>query len=412
MSNKSIIATPVSARHANIANAIAFIILGMTFSAWSMGVPAFRENLTLTGAAGDFSYGMIALAVGVGSVVGSLLAGRLFDLLGGRTMMLVVCCAFGVSFFPLGLVQGHVAAGIIGCLMGGLRGALDTILNSHGVQIEAAYQRPMMAKFHACLSVGMFLFAIIAGYVTTGQESSAFIGFAVMGGLCIFAGLMLSRYFMHTHVEPSSLQVDKGARGTSQSLKITMLAVMLGLLIACGVVCEGAVIDWGVDFMRRTLDAPTLIAGYAISVFTVGELIGRLIGDKAARVLGRPQTMAASGIVAVLGIVLMTQSGSHLVSLAGFCLLGIGVACNTPLLISTAGNAHPANRGRNVGTVIFVGYCGALVGPGAAAFIVDDYGINYVFAFPAVLMALVAIFGPMLMRKRRSAAIGQEPQPV
>jgi predicted MFS family arabinose efflux permease len=104
---------------------------------------------------------LIALSIGVGSAAGSLFIGKLLDLFGARPVISLCAMVYPLSIIPLGYFSGFWFTLVFGAVLGLFRGALDTALNTHGVQVERFYRRSIMSAFHASYSFGGFLLGMI-----------------------------------------------------------------------------------------------------------------------------------------------------------------------------------------------------------------------------------------------------------
>jgi predicted MFS family arabinose efflux permease len=316
--------------------------------------------------------------------------------------------AYPLSLIGLGLADQYWFAMAFGIVLGVLRGATDTALNAHGVQIERFYQRPIISSFHACFSLGGFLFGILASYLAGLSEESAVIPFTVVGVSLALLSLSMSHFLL---VKEELLPIErtpiKSAHPAPKNLWITFLMVGLGTLMIAGMISESAVSDWGQEFLMRETGLGISTAGLGISLFTGAGFVGRLTGDWLAERIGRAAMMFFCGAMSIAGIALATLSHDGHLAMAGFALLGLGLACVAPLVVSAAGSRDPANAGRNVGIVNGVGFAGLLGGPAAYSYVVTTFGIGALFYVPLALTILLAVFGPVLMAGRRSKTLAR-----
>jgi len=389
-------------RKARLANFAGFMIIGALFYTWSVGVSAFRNRLGMQGSLGDLDFGMVALGIAIGATVGAFAVGKLVDLFGPRTVIRCTLLAYPLSLIALGLADQYWFAMLFGIALGTLRGATDTALNAHGVQIERFYQRPIMSSFHAFFSLGGFVFGILASYLAGLSEESAIIPFTVAGLSLAALSLFMSHFLL---AKDELLTADDSEIKSQQTapvdIRITALMVGLGALMIAGMISESAVSDWGQEFLMRESGLTISTAGLGISLFTGAGFVGRMTGDWLAERIGRAGMMFFCGVTSIVGIGLATLSHEGHVAMAGFALLGLGLACVAPLLVSAAGSKDPENAGRNVGIVNGVGFAGLLGGPAAYSYVVTVFGIGALFYVPLVLTSLLAVFGPMLMNSRR-----------
>jgi MFS family permease len=414
---KTLETTPVPGRirKARIATFLGFMMIGAMMYIWSTGVSVFRAQLGFSGELGDGDFGLIALGVGVGSAAGALWVGRLLDSFGAKPVITVCALAYPLSIIPLGFVTGFWFALSFGVALGLLRGALDTALNAHGVQVERFYRRSIMSGFHAFYSLGGFLLGMVCSWLTGLYTDSVQVPFTVLGLAMFLVGCVFSRWLLGKHdvPEPSNSDWQTGAptgeAGAGPSVKTLLVMIALGTLLLGSMMGENAIADWGQEYIRREFSTSTSTAGMAVSIFVGAAFVGRLFGDRLAAAFGNAQVVFGCGVVCVLGMILTIVGGSATTGIAGFALFGLGLSCIAPLMISAAGRRDPEYAGRNIGIVNCIGFSGMLVGPAAITVIVSNFGLSKLMFFPLVMLGLLATFGPLLMRSPKSAVAEQAP---
>ncbi|MBV6822137.1 MFS transporter [Pseudomonas sp. PD9R] len=407
---------PLRIRKARIATFLGFMMIGAMMYIWSTGVSVFRTQLGFTGELGDANFGLIALGVGVGSAAGALLVGRLLDSFGAKPVITVCALAYPLSIIPLGFVSGFWFAMCFGVVLGLLRGALDTALNAHGVQVERFYQRSIMSGFHAFYSLGGFLLGMACSWLTGFYSDSVQVPFTVLGIAMLIVGGFFTRWLLGKHDVPDMSVSDwqAGAQssdetGKSPSAKTLLVMVALGVLLLGSMMGENAIADWGQEYIRREFSTSTSTAGMAVSIFVGAAFIGRLFGDRLAAVFGNSQVIFGCGTLCVIGMTITIVGGTAVTGILGFALFGLGLSCIAPLMISAAGRRDPTHAGRNIGIVNCIGFSGMLVGPAAITVIVSNFGLSTLMYFPLIMLGLLATFGPLLIRAPKVDASSKKP---
>lgn len=389
---------------ARFATFCGFILIGAMMYIWSTSVSAFRLHLGLTGQQGDLDFGVIALGIGAGAAAGSLLIGRFIDLYGPKRVAGATLALYALSIIPLGFASKASFALVFGVLLGFLRGATDTAINAHGVQVERFYRRSIMSAFHAFYSLGGFLFGMLGSYLAAQYTQSATVPFLICGSLLLILAIVIYPLLLDKDETPAEDQAVAVALDSTPhnrtTGRIVFVMVGFGVLLLGSMVGENAVADWGQEYLSRELGTTTSLAAMAISIFTGAQCFGRLIGDRIAEAIGAARVVFLCGAFAVLGLALSAFGGKASFAMLGFALFGLGLSCIAPLMLSSAGRKDPENAGRNIGIVNCIGYSGMLVSPAALSFIVSTFGISRLLYFPLVLLGLLTIFGPQLMRAR------------
>ena len=169
-----------------------------------------------------------------------------------------------------------------------------------------------------------------------------------------------------------------------------MVIWVLGLLALCGQVGEGAAGDWSAVYLHVDLGTSAAVAAAGLAAFSVTMAAGRMVGDRLAARFGSVRLVRGSGLVAGLGLAAGLLIGTPAAAVAGFALLGAGLAGIFPQIVSSAVRLDPSRAGRNIGRIAAVAYSGLLVGPVAIGAAASGVGLRDALLIPAALSVLVA----------------------
>jgi hypothetical protein len=164
------------------------------------------------------------------------------------------------------------------------------------------------------------------------------------------------------------------------------LVVLLGVIAGCTAFGEGAVTDWGALHLQEMGASPLLAAaGYA--GFSLAMASGRLAGNGLVRALGPTRVMAGGALLAAAGAAVAAGVPVVGAGIAGFVLIGLGLANVFPIAIARAG-AHAGAAG--VALASTVGYTGLLGGPPLLGIVAEAVGLHVAFGAVALLAAAAA----------------------
>jgi hypothetical protein len=268
-----------------------------------------------------------------------------------------------------------------------MAGLLDVAMNACGAQLEAAYGRPILSSLHAGYSIAGLAGAAIGGL-------SAWLGlgplptFAATAGALIAGGLLAGpRMVIPPAPAPAPPPPDAPRRSMGQ---IAAVIWVLGLLALCGQVGEGAAGDWSAVYLHVNLGTSAGVAAAGLAAFSVTMAAGRVAGDPLAARFGSVRLVRVSGLVAGLGLAAGLLIGTPAAAVAGFALLGAGLAPIFPQIVSSAVRLDPSRAGRNIGRIAAVAYSGLLGGPVAIGAAASAVGLRDALLIPAALAVLVA----------------------
>ena len=198
----------------------------------------------------------------------------------------------------------------------------------------------------------------------------------------------------------SSRQIPAG-RTPKPSMHLTQIIWILGLVALCGQVGEGSAGDWSAVYLHVNLGSPAGVAAVALGAFSVTMAAGRLAGDRLAARFGPVRLVRASGLVAGLGLAADLLVGTPAAAIAGFALLGLGLAGIFPQIVSSAARLDPGHAGRNIGRIAAVAYSGLLSGPVAIGAIASGVGLRDALFVPAALALGVSAAAGVLRPRRQ-----------
>ncbi|MEU8678600.1 MFS transporter [Streptomyces sp. NPDC048560] len=367
---------------ARSATFVYFVLNGTLLGMWVVQIPAVEEQVGISHA----TLGGFLVLLGVGAFAGMQLGGRLSDRLGTRTVVPLAGVLCSATLVLPGLAREPWALGAALLVFGFGNGTLDVSMNAHAVQVEKAYQRPVMSAFHATFSVGGVLAALAGaaaidlgwGTATT-LTTTACIG--VIVALASTRGLLPA---------PAAPEADTDGEPEAQKRAVPTRIWLLAVLALLIMLCEGAANDWSVLHLKTVLDAPESTAAFAYGTFAATMTIGRLLADRVSARFGPIAVLRYGSALAAVGITLVALSPWIWAALAGWALFGLGLSGSIPQLFSAAGHADPAAAGTNVSRVAGLGYVGMLAGPAVIGWMTHLMPLNHTFLLPALFCATAA----------------------
>jgi MFS family permease len=425
-------APPGGLRRARAAVLAYFVLLGVTEGIWIARIPGVKAGLHLT----DGLLGASLLVGPAGLVAVMPLAGRLSDQFGSARLSRSAAAA--VAVMPLFLWTASTLTGVMLAVLafGVAGGMLSVALNAQGVQVEQAYERPLMASFHASFSVGGLAGALLGGLLAwhqaghVGDPQMYILAGVALGGmtLAVVAGCWL-------HREPDRCDLSwpawrrvgswaggwiSGARrargvlagglawrawprravrpawGHSGSSRLTVL----GLLALSCLIVEGAAASWSGVYLRYNLDAPRGYAAAGFAAFSLAMAVGRIAGDRLASRYGPACLVRGCGLLASAGLAAALCTRSPAGAVIGFAACGGGLSCTVPQFLSAAGHADPQRPGAGIAKVASLGYLGLVGGPVLIGGFASVAGLPAALCIPVALGLCVASFGAVVIQDR------------
>ncbi|WP_063763869.1 MFS transporter [Actinoplanes subtropicus] len=382
-------------RRYRVAISALFGIAGAVLGAWTARMPAIQHHLQLSHS--QLSIALLALAAG--GLAGMRSAGRLVDRYGSAAVAIPTALILGPALAATAYVPSLPTLAAALLLLGSVHGLLNVSMNAAALTCQNAYQRPIMSGIHAWFSIGGALGAGAGAGCAHLQLSCPATYTAIGAAITVIAALAARRLAPPVQVVLSEPDPPAGARPSRHRGRI----LLLGALAACSLLCEGAIADWSSVYLDG-IGATSTIAGAGYAAFAGAMTVGRLVGDRiSARV--KPVTLLrASGLLACAGMTTGLLTGTPAAAVAGYGLLGAGLAGIIPQIYTAAGTLDPDHPGSGLSRVAALGYAGFVVGPvlvGAAAMHV---GLGQALLILPALAGLIAVAAPAVRGPRHTPA--------
>jgi MFS family permease len=397
---------PAQLRSARVAILAHFFVLGAATATWAARLPAIKAALHLT----DYHLGLALFTVPAGSVLTLAMSGRITDRFGAVRVLRIAGVCVPVSLLTLGVgprvgsLPLFLAALVV---YGALAGLLDVAMNACGARLEVAYGRPILSSLHAGYSIAGLAGAAIGGIfaaLTIGPLPTFAVAAAGLVALAVIAG----RRVVLPPVVPHEDRPDGPPRLSARQISIVIW--VLGLLALCGQLGEGSAGDWSAVYIHD-LGSSSGVAAVGLAAFSVTMAAGRMVGDRLSSRFGPVALVRVSGLVAGLGLAAGLLIRSPAAAIAGFALLGAGLAGIFPQLVSSAARLDPEHAGKNIGRIAAVAYSGLLGGPVAIGALASGVGLRDALLVPAALAVLVAVLaGVMSPHEDRGGSVRSEEQ--
>ncbi len=371
------IAPPKMAR---LAVTAIFFANGALVANWFARVPDVKLGLGLS--EGSLSLGLFAMAIGalLSQPTAGWVIGKVGSLKVTAVMAIANCAALILPGFAPSLPLLMAAL----FLFGASNGALDVAMNAQAALVERRYARPIMSSFHAMWSVGGLLGAAI-------------------GALAVARGLGTGTHFLIAAVAGVTVMLvalrglipdgPATASGHEPAFALPTRALLpMGIVALCALICEGAIGDWGAIYLREGLGSVAGVAAAGYAVFALMMAGGRFAGDWLATRFGSGNVVRTGGGLVMAGIGLALVGSVPAVAIAGYGLVGAGVSCVFPLIMSAAARTPGVAPGVGIAAMATAGYTGFLIGApligGMAELITLRGALSVLMLFGLVILLL------------------------
>ncbi len=352
-----------------------FFVNGAILASWVPYVPMVKQRLGI----GDGLLGVVLLFMAIGALGALPFAGTLVGRLGSRTVSVGAGLGLCLSL-PLPILAPTPFLVALALLFFGVfNSTLDVAMNAQAVEVEQRRGRALMSSFHAMFSVGGLAGALLSSVIAAAgvRATDHILAAALLGSVAI---LIARSALIAVAPSPSPVFV-RPTRGP----------LGLGVLALCALLAEGAIGDWSAVYLMDSRGASQSVAAAGFAAFSLAMAGGRFAGDHVARRLGAACLLRLSGVLATGGLLLALIVKEPVIAIAGFGLVGLGVANLIPVIFSAAGRAYAVAPGHGLAAVATTGYVGFLAGPPAIGLAAEVAGLPAALGIVALACAAVAI---------------------
>ena len=394
---------------------VIFALDGFLFGNWVVCVPQVKAHVHASAG----SLGLALLGISAGAVLTMVITGRLCARFGSAPITAASATLMSLAILLPARVTSVAALAVVLFVFGAGFGGLNVALNSSAVAITGHVGRPIMPSFHAAFSLGGLLGALVGGALAAVLSAVWHLTVTGLFGLAVTAlvGTLLIRaeasVAAPTPRPPERATARPPERATARpagarQARLPTLAgrprvfvAVFGLIALCSAYGEGAMADWGALHLHTNLHTSVGLAAAGYASFSGAMVVGRLSGTWLLHRFGRTFVLAAGGLTAAAGMLVAALVPVLALAIAGFILIGLGLANIFPAAIGQAG---ALDGPKGVATASTIGYFGLLAGPPTIGFLAERTGLPAALTTVSLLAAIGALVAVLVHRAEAAPA--------
>jgi predicted MFS family arabinose efflux permease len=374
-----------------MATQLIFLVCGLGMASWAPMVPYAKDRLALN----DANLGLLLLLLGAGAMLLMPASGWLVSRFGSRIIMAGAALVMALVLPLLLIMPSTVAMAVALFVFGSSIGTIDVAMNSHGVQVQNLYGKPIMSSLHGLFSVGGLFGSLGLGFLIKLGLNPTYAIFGI-SALLILITLTQYKYLFSADTERQVIARFSAVeeKPTANNQRFGWLhggVLFLGVMCFAIFLAEGAVLDWGAIFLRDIKGIDVAFAGAGYAAFSVAMATMRLIGDKLVARLNGKTVVVGGSLLGAAGLLIAVLSPWVSGALVGFVLLGLGAANIVPIFFSAAARLPGVSPTVGISAITTIGYTGLLAGPALLGFIAQRFSLPIALGFLAFLLVFVAL---------------------
>jgi MFS family permease len=359
---------------------IVFFVNGALFATLFARMPALKAEAGLS----DGELGLCIFCGSIALMLSQTLTGAAISRFGSRSVVAVGVTLYGGLLFLPAVAAGIPTFALGMAAVGAGSGILDVSMNTQAALAEAGSERRIFASFHAAFSFGALAGATSAGVVAS-LGVAPLPHLAAAGALGVVVGIAASRRMLARH--------DDASAGGPAFARPTKALFALGAIALCALLAEGSVGDWSAVLLADVRGASPGLAAIGLAAFSATMGFGRLAADPLADRFGPANVVRGGALVAMAGLAVVVLPLPPGVAIAGFLLMGSGLAGLFPLALVAAARAPGAAPAASIAAVSTAGYAGLLTGPAVIGGLSEATGLPAALTIIFPLCVTVVLLG-------------------
>jgi fucose permease len=338
------------------------------------------------------SVSAILMVYALGLVIGSIVSGQTIDRLGNKIALSTGMALVAIGAFGLARVETLPLAFVMAILVGFGGSSIVTGANALVPEIASTdAARGLWANIiNNFFAVGAFVGPFVLATLTLPQAGTI---------LAIAAVAVFALYLVVSMPPPKAAGVSLTA-GAGPILARPLFWSLTGMLFLY-VGCEVAVWQWLNRYLTEVREIETAAAGFTISLFAIGIIVGRIISSIVlAKGMIGPVPLTLVGAVAIVitytGILFVTELFAIRVMVT---LAGVAMAPMFPTILAATGIHFPKNTGTAIGLALTGGWFGSVVIPPTIGWMPQLHTGMFLPSVAAALMVVAAAVAVALSKQ-------------
>ncbi|MCB9306953.1 MAG: MFS transporter [Lewinellaceae bacterium] len=357
-----------------LAIGITFAADSLMFGSWVAYIPFVKTKLGLN----DAELGLALFGMPLGLLAMNPFSAGAIARFGLARTTVGATVAMAIAFaLPVWMPERWSFMAALFCV-GAAVALMNVAMNTCATAVERAEGIYIMSSCHGMWSMG--------GMFGSGS-AAALIALDVLPRLHLSILSLLVIALTLIWLRPALAQVPReehaiGGARFSWPNRMLLFMIFIGLVVSLG---EGVAFDWSAVYLRDTLGAPEQIAALGFTCFSLTMMAMRFTGDVLIPRFGERNMLYFSALLTSFALLVAIMAPAPVVGIAGFLLLGAGVALGAPILFNAAARVPGLAPGAGLATYATFSFIGFLAGPPLIGFIGESYGLRAGFAIVALL---------------------------
>jgi hypothetical protein len=286
--------------------------------------------------------------------------------------------------FPPALILVATAPGLAAvaaalALFAAANSVVDVAMNAQGVELERRLDRPVLSSLHAGHPLGL-----VAGGLAGTAAAAAGIGVAGHFTAAAVAGTALGLLATVPLVREPAAPAHRVLTRPSRRL------LALGAVAFCATLVTSSAENWSAVAVRSAHGASEALAAATFTAYALALAAGRAAGDRLVTRHGRLRVVRRGALLGGVGAAAAVLAPGVGGAMAGWALVGLGLAAATPAIIGAAPGLAAMPVPAAIAAITSISYLGSFSGPPLVGGLGELVGLPAALGLMAVVCAAMA----------------------
>ncbi len=355
--------------------------------------PDLREKFGLD----EIASGTLFSILPFGILAGSLLFGPIADRYGYRILLALSCVLLAAGFEGIAFSQAtgllKVCIFLVGLSGGSINGATNALVSDISDRDKGA-NLSLLGVFFGIGALGMpMLLGILEKSFSSGQI------IAIIGLISFATGILFLLIKMPLPKQRQGFPL----RESLYFIKDRFI-ILVAFFLFFQSSFEGIINNWTTTYLIDQAHVQQRSALFTLSLFVAGMAIMRLVTGTALRNVPVKRILAASFAMIIAGLIVISTGRELFALMAGFMLLGAGLAGGFPIMLGFVGEIYAELSGTAFSFVLFVALLGNMLINYGMGIISKNFGINHLItvAFCETMIMMILLFYILKLRRDKN----------
>jgi len=329
-----------------------------------------------------------------GILTGSLLFGPIVDRYGYKLLLSASCLILAAGFEGIAFSDGtgllKVCIFLIGLGGGAINGATSSLVSDISDRDKGA----SLSLLGVFFGTGALVMPLVLGLL---ERSLSFESIIASIGIISMATAI---FFMLVRMPLPKQRQGFPVRESFRFFKDKFI-ILIAFFLFFQSSFEGIINNWTTTYMIDQLNAGQSSALYSLSLFVAGMAIMRLLIGTLLKNIPVRKILITSFILIILGLIIIRAGISLSSVMAGFMLMGAGLAGGFPIMLGFVGERYAELSGTAFSFVLVIALFGNMLINYGMGIVSQELGISHLITVAFCETVMMIILAVLILKRKK-----------